>query len=52
VVEALKDPETAALMAQQGADVVGGSPEQLAAYVHHEIPRWAVVAKQANVHQD
>jgi len=50
--KALKDPETVGLLAQQGADVVGSSPEQLAEYVHHEIPRWAVAAKQADVHQD
>jgi len=52
LAKALKDPETVALLAQQGADVVGSTPEELAAYVHHEIPRWAVVARQANVHQD
>ena len=52
LAKALKDPDTVTLLAQQGADVVGSSPAQLAAYVHHEIPRWAVAAKQANVHQD
>ena len=52
LAKALKDPDTVTLLAQQGADVVGSSPQQLAAYVHHEIPRWAVAAKQAHVHQD
>jgi len=52
LAKALKDPDTVTLLAQQGADVVGSSPAQLAAYVHHEIPRWAVAAKQADVHQD
>ena len=52
LAKALKDPDTVTLLAQQGADVVGGSPQQLAAYVHHEIPRWAAAAKQANLHQD
>ena len=52
LAKTLKDPDTVTLLAQQGADVVGSSPQQLAAYVHHEIPRWAVAAKQANVHQD
>jgi len=52
LARALKDPDTVTLLAQQGADVVGSSPAQLAAYVHHEIPRWAVAAKQADVHQD
>jgi len=52
LAKALKNPDTVTLLAQQGADVVGSSPAQLAAYVHHEIPRWAVAAKQADVHQD
>jgi len=52
LARALKDPETVTLLAQQGADVVGSTPEQLASYVHNEIPRWAAAAKQANVHQD
>ena len=52
VIKALKDPEIVANLSQQGADVVGGTPEQLAAYVHAEVPRWAAVARQADVHQD
>jgi len=52
VQKVLKDPDTVANLAKQGADVVGSSPDQLAAYVHREIPRWAAAAKQAHLQQD
>jgi tripartite-type tricarboxylate transporter receptor subunit TctC len=34
---------------EQGAEVVGGSPAELAAYVAAEIPKWATLAHQAGV---
>ena len=52
LMKALKDPDIAEKLRQQGADVVGSTPEQLAAYVRAEVPRWARVAQQAHVHQD
>ena len=52
VMKALRDPAIAANLGQQGADIVGSTPDQLAAYVHAEVPRWARVAQQADVHQD
>ena len=52
LMKTLKDPDIAEKLRQQGADIVGGTPEQLAAYVHAQVPRWARVAEQAHVHQD
>jgi tripartite-type tricarboxylate transporter receptor subunit TctC len=34
---------------EQGAEVVGNSPAELAAYVTAEIPKWAALARQAGV---
>ena len=34
---------------EQGAEVVGNSPTELAAYVAAEIPKWAALARQAGV---
>jgi tripartite-type tricarboxylate transporter receptor subunit TctC len=48
----LKDPETVQKLAEQGADVVASTPDQLEAYVHAELPRWARIVKVAQVHSD
>jgi tripartite-type tricarboxylate transporter receptor subunit TctC len=37
---------------EQGAEVVGNSPTELAAYVAAEIPKWAALARQAGVKPD
>jgi tripartite-type tricarboxylate transporter receptor subunit TctC len=37
---------------EQGAEVVGNSPAELAAYVAAEIPKWAALARQAGVKPD
>ena len=34
---------------EQGAEVVGNSSAELAAYVATEIPKWAALARQAGV---
>ena len=52
LVRVLTDPDTVTKLSQQGADIVAGTPEQLAAYVHAELPRWAEVAKQAHIQLD
>jgi tripartite-type tricarboxylate transporter receptor subunit TctC len=48
-VAALALPEVHERLGEQGAEVVGGNPAELAAYVAAEIPKWAALARQAGV---
>jgi tripartite-type tricarboxylate transporter receptor subunit TctC len=48
-VAALALSEVRAQLREQGAEVVGGSPAELAAYVKAEIPKWAALAREAGV---
>jgi tripartite-type tricarboxylate transporter receptor subunit TctC len=48
-VAALALPEVRDQLREQGAEVVGGSQAELAAYVAAEIPKWAALARQAGV---
>jgi tripartite-type tricarboxylate transporter receptor subunit TctC len=48
-VAALALPEVQDRLHEQGAEVVGNSPAELAAYVAAEIPKWASLARQAGV---
>jgi tripartite-type tricarboxylate transporter receptor subunit TctC len=45
----MRDPEMAARLAGQGAEVVTGTPEEFGAYVRGEIARWAEVTREAGV---
>jgi tripartite-type tricarboxylate transporter receptor subunit TctC len=45
VVRALKVPELRAKLVQQGADPVGSTPEEFAAYMRAETAKWAKVVK-------
>ncbi|MEO8247819.1 MAG: tripartite tricarboxylate transporter substrate binding protein [Burkholderiales bacterium] len=45
---ALKSPEVAARLKQQGVAVLGGTAKQFADFVGEENARWAALAKQAN----
>jgi tripartite-type tricarboxylate transporter receptor subunit TctC len=45
VVEALKDPGVQHSLDELGVDVASDTPEQFAAYIHSEIPKWAAVIK-------
>src|SRR5215469_7895944 len=45
VVRALKVPELRAKLVQQGADPVGSTPEEFAAYMGTETAKWAKVVK-------
>jgi tripartite-type tricarboxylate transporter receptor subunit TctC len=49
VVAALALPDVRDKLHEQGADVVGNSSDELAAYVATEIPRWTNLARQAGV---
>ena len=48
-VAALRLPDVGDRLREQGAEVVGNSPTELAAYVAAEIPKWAALARQAGV---
>jgi tripartite-type tricarboxylate transporter receptor subunit TctC len=49
---ALALPDVRERLREQGAEVVGNSPAELAAYVAAEIPKWATLARQAAVKPD
>jgi tripartite-type tricarboxylate transporter receptor subunit TctC len=48
-VAALALPDVRDRLREQGAEVVGNSPAELAAYVAAEIPKWAALARQAGL---
>jgi tripartite-type tricarboxylate transporter receptor subunit TctC len=51
-VAALAVPEIRESLRGQGAEVKGGTPAELAAYVATEIPKWAALARKADVKPD
>jgi tripartite-type tricarboxylate transporter receptor subunit TctC len=48
-VEAMKDPAVIDKLASQGATLVGGTPDELRAYIDSETKKWAKVIKDAGV---
>jgi tripartite-type tricarboxylate transporter receptor subunit TctC len=52
VVEALSDPGVQHSLNELGVDIATGTPEQFAAYIHSEIPKWAAVIKVSGAHLD
>lgn len=48
----LADPEVRDRLLAQGAEGVGGTPEQLGQAVAAELPKWAKLAKDANIKAD
>lgn len=46
-VKALAQPDVRARLSDMGMDVVGSTPEQLAAIMRAEIPKWAKVVKES-----
>jgi tripartite-type tricarboxylate transporter receptor subunit TctC len=49
IMKALETPDLKMRMAALGAEVVGLGPDQFAAYLNNEIPKWAKVVKAAGV---
>lgn len=49
VNEALKSAEVEKILASDGLEPAGGSPEQLASLIKSEIARWSLVVKRAGV---
>jgi len=47
--KALQDPELRATMLAQGNEIAGGTPEQFAALIKAEAPRWGKVVKDARI---
>jgi tripartite-type tricarboxylate transporter receptor subunit TctC len=47
--KALQDPSLRETMLKQGNEIVGGTPEQFAALIKSETPRWAKVVRDAKV---
>jgi tripartite-type tricarboxylate transporter receptor subunit TctC len=50
--KALQDPEVKKKLASQGADVLGGTPEQFASLIHNDIARWGKVVKESGAKVD
>src|SRR3954464_4133685 len=51
-VAALADPETRKALGDLGVDVVASSPQEFAAYIKSEIPKWSAVVKAAGARLD
>lgn len=49
--EAVKSPEVLALLAAQGVDPLGGSPEEFARFIDVELKKWASVVTDAGIKQ-
>ncbi|TMG75586.1 MAG: hypothetical protein E6H80_05390 [Betaproteobacteria bacterium] len=49
VNEALKSKEVEKILASDGLEPAGGSPEELGAIIKNEIGRWSQVVKRAGV---
>ena len=47
--KALQDPDVRAKMLEQGNEIGGGTPEQFAALIKAEAPRWAKVVRDAKI---
>jgi tripartite-type tricarboxylate transporter receptor subunit TctC len=50
--KALKDPELKKQFDAQGADVLGGTPEQFARLIRDDIGRWGTVVKESGAKID
>jgi tripartite-type tricarboxylate transporter receptor subunit TctC len=49
---ALDDASVKASLADLGVDIMGGSPEDFAAYIHSEIPKWTAIVKASGARLD
>jgi tripartite-type tricarboxylate transporter receptor subunit TctC len=49
IVRALRDPEVGKRLAADGAEAVGSSPEEFAAFIKSESEKWAKVAQAAGI---
>ena len=49
---ALGDPEVKKSLGDLGVDVIGGTPEEFAAHIKSEIPKWAAIIKASGAKLD
>ena len=49
IVKAVHAADVQASLAAEGAEAIGSSPEEFAAYIRAEIPRWALAVKTAGL---
>ncbi|HST01305.1 MAG TPA: tripartite tricarboxylate transporter substrate-binding protein, partial [Usitatibacter sp.] len=47
--KALKDPQVAKQLSDQGIEIAGGGPADLDKWVRGEMAKWAVVVKENNI---
>jgi len=52
IVRALRAPEVMQRLAADGAEPVGSTPEEFAAFIKSEIDKWARVARAAGIHAE
>jgi tripartite-type tricarboxylate transporter receptor subunit TctC len=51
-VESLNDPAVRKSLVDLGVDIVGNSPEEFAAYINAEIPKWTAIVKASGAKLD
>ena len=51
-VEALNDPAVRKSLGDLGVDIVGNTPEEFAAYIKAEIPKWTAIVKASGAKLD
>ena len=49
ILRVLQSPDVKARLAQEGADVIGNTPEQAAAIVRNDIDKWAEVIRNTGM---
>jgi tripartite-type tricarboxylate transporter receptor subunit TctC len=52
ITRSVRSPDLSKRFADQGADIIAGSPAQFAAHIKAELARWAVVVKQSGMKAD
>ena len=50
IIKAVRAADVQATLAAEGAEAVGSSPEEFAAYIRAEIPRWTAAVKTAGLY--
>ena len=50
--KALQNPELRKKLGDEGADAAGGTPEQFAALIKDEVPRWGKIVKESGAKVD
>ncbi len=51
-VKALNAPDIAAKFTDQGFTLIGNTPQQFTAFIKAEVPRWARLIQEANIHAE